>query len=84
MINLPKIPFTDPGIAIIEAEVRGVMDLGISKGIFAADPAPTVSVPLAVDVDTNDKANRLLPDVNFTAVLAGAIHFVEVNGTVTL
>lgn len=84
MINLPKIPFTDPGIAIIEAEVRGVMQLGISQGIFAADPAPTVTVPRAADVDVNDKANRLLPDVNFTAVLAGAIHFVEIRGIVTL
>lgn len=84
LINLPKIPFTDPGIAVVENEVRGVMDLGISQGIFAADPAPVVTVPAAADVDTNDKANRLLPDVRFTATLAGAIHFVEVNGVVTL
>lgn len=84
LVNLPKIPFTDPGIAVVENEVRGVMDLGISQGIFAADPEPVVTVPLAADVDTNDKANRLLPDVTFTATLAGAIHFVEVRGTVTL
>jgi hypothetical protein len=84
MINLPKIPFTDPGIAVIENEVRGVMALGIGQGIFTADPAPVVTVPLAADVDPNDRANRLLPDVNFSAQLAGAIHFVEVNGVVTV
>lgn len=84
MINLPKIPFTDPGIAVIEAEVRGVMQLGISQGIFTADPAPLVTVPLANDVDVNDRANRILPDVRFTAQLAGAIHFVEVRGVVTV
>lgn len=84
MINLPKIAFTDKGIAVPEAEVRGVMQLGISQSIFTNDPAPVVTVPLAKDVDANDKANRLLPDLNFTATLAGAIHAVEVNGTVTL
>lgn len=80
----PKIPFTDPGIGIIENEVRGVMELGISQSIFAADPAPVVTVPLAAEVDPNDKANRLLPDVRFTATLAGAIHEVEVRGVVTV
>lgn len=80
----PKIPFTDQGIGIIENEVRGVMELGISQSIFAADPAPVVTVPKAIDVDANDKANRLLPDVRFQATLAGAIHEVEVRGVVTV
>jgi hypothetical protein len=79
-----KIPFTDDGIAIIENEVRGVLQLGVGQGIFTNDPPFTVTVPTAVSVDDTDKANRLLPDVNFTAVLAGAIHEVEVNGTVTV
>ena len=84
LLRLPKIPFTDAGIAIIENEVRGVMELGISNNIFTADPAPVVTVPRANDVDVNDRANRLLPDVNFSAQLAGAIHTVEVNGVVTV
>jgi hypothetical protein len=82
--NADKVPFTDPGIAIIENEVRGVMQLGISVGGFAADPAPEVTVPLAADVSINDKANRLLPDVKFNATLAGAIHELEVRGVVTV
>jgi hypothetical protein len=84
LVNLPKISFTDLGIAVIEAEVAGVMSLCVGQGIFTADPAPTVTVPLAADVDANDRANRLLPDVNFSAQLAGAIHQVEVNGVVTV
>lgn len=79
-----KIPFTDPGISIIEAEVRGVMDLGVTQSIFTNDPAPTVTVPRAAAVSTVDRANRLLPDVNWTAQLAGAVHNVEVNGIVTV
>ena len=64
--------------------MRAVLDLGIANGGFAADPAPTVDAPLASAVSANDKAQRLLPDVTFTAVLAGAIHEVQVRGTVTV
>ncbi len=84
LVNSLKVPFTDPGIAVVENEVRGVMDLGISQGIFAADPAPTVTVPLAADTDANDRANRLLTPVEFRATLAGAIHAVEIEGIVTV
>lgn len=84
LANLAKVPFTDAGIAIIEAEVRGVLQLGIDNDILAADPAPTVTVPLAADVSLTDKANRFLPDVEFTATLAGAIHSLEINGSVTV
>lgn len=84
LINLDKIPFTDSGIAIVENEVRGVLKNGIAVGGFAATPEPTVTVPAAGDVSVNDKANRLLPDVTFTATLAGAIHAVEIRGTVSV
>jgi len=79
-----KVPFTDPGIAVIEAEVRGVLLLGVAQSIFTNDPAPTVTVPRANSVAVNDRANRLLPDVDWTAQLAGAIHTVEISGTVTV
>ncbi len=79
-----KIPFTDAGIAVVEAEVRGVLLLGITQGIFTDNPAPVVTVPEAADVSTVDRANRLLPDVDFTAQLAGAIHQVTVEGLVTV
>lgn len=83
-VALPKVPFTDAGIAVVENEVSGVLKLGIAQNILAADPAPTITVPKASEVDLVDKANRLLPDVNFTAVLAGAIHAVEIHGIVTV
>lgn len=82
--NADKIPYTDSGVAIIENEVLGVMKLGISVGGFAADPAPTVTVPKVADVPVTDRANRLLPDVRFRATLAGAIHELEIRGIVTV
>lgn len=84
-----KTPYTNPGIGSIENEVRGTLAEGISNGGLAAAPAPIVTVPNAIvgtpnGVSKIDKANRLLPDVDFCAVLAGAIHEVEINGKVTV
>lgn len=84
LVNLPKIPFTDAGIAIVEGEVKGQIERGIDAGGFTDDPAPTVTVPAAADVTPTDKANRLLKDIKFTATLAGAVHAIEVNGFVSL
>lgn len=84
LANLPKLPFTNQGIAVVEGEIRAQQQEAITSGVFAADPAPTVTVPDASDVSVTDKANRLLPDVGFTATLAGAIHAVEIDGTVSV
>jgi hypothetical protein len=43
-----------------------------------------VTFPRAKDVDPAAKARRLLPDLNFTATLAGAIHRVKIVGKVSL
>lgn len=84
LVNLPKIPFTDAGIAIIEAEIRAVLENGVRENLIADDPAYTVTVPKAVDVPFNDRADRYLPDLQFSARLAGAVHKVEVEGVVTV
>lgn len=84
LVNLAKIPFTDAGIDLIVSEVKGQLQDGIDAGGLAADPAPVVEAPLAKDVSTTDKGNRLLPDITFTATLAGAIHKTQIRGVVTL
>ncbi len=84
LANLPKIPYTDRGVAVVEGEVRGVLQSAISRQILAADPEPVITVPLVADVAFADRAARLLPDVNFTATLAGAIHEVQISGVVSV
>lgn len=84
LLRSDKIPFTDDGIAQVKGEVQGVMELGIRQSIFTDSPRPVVTAPRAADVSANDKANRLLPDVDFSATLAGAVHAVEVQGTVSV
>lgn len=84
LVNSDKVPYTDAGIASVEAEVRRALDLGVSNNFIADDPQYTVSVPKAADVSPANKAARLLQDVSFQATLAGAIHAVEITGTVSV
>lgn len=84
LVNNNKVPYTDTGIAMIEAEVRRALELGVSNNFLASDPQYTITVPRAAAVSPTDKANRILRNVNFQATLAGAIHFVEIRGVVTV
>lgn len=78
------IPYTDKGIAAIEAQVRASLSRAFILGITAAPPARgDVTVPLAASIDSATKATRALPNVRFTAVMSGAIHSVAIQGQVS-
>jgi hypothetical protein len=81
MVQRDKIPFTDTGIQIIVSQLRSALDEGIRRELLAAY---NISVPKVSAIPANFRGQRTLPDVNFTASLAGAIHRVVINGTVTL
>lgn len=78
----PKIPFTDSGIQAIVAEIEGVLRQGIFNGGINPDEDLIVTAPLAADVDANTRASRTLPDLEFIATLAGAIHKTVIRGKV--
>lgn len=87
--QLDKVAYTNKGISVVEAEVRAALKEGVFSGGLSADVPFVVTVPNAIvgsvgGVSATDKGNRLLPNVEFTATLAGAIQAVEVTGTVTL
>lgn len=84
LVKNPKVPYTDAGIATIQAEVMRALSQGVSNDLLTDDPAPVVTVPRASEVPPTDKANRILRDVRFTATLAGAIHAVRIRGTVSV
>lgn len=84
LVRSAKVPFTDSGITAIEAEMKSVLDQGVTSGGIADDTPYTVTVPKAAEVPVNDRAARRLTGVSFRARLAGAIHAVEINGTVTI
>ncbi len=88
LIQNEKIPYTDDGIGLVEAEVRAQNDEGIeakliNPGSPPGIPAPTVSVPKSGAVSTADRQARTLNNVNTSWVLAGAINFLQVNATIT-
>jgi hypothetical protein len=78
--NEEKVDYTDAGIARIEAEIRAQLAEAEALGFITS--GWTVTVPKAASVSQANKANRLLSDVKFSAVLAGAIHKVVIDGTV--
>lgn len=84
LVQNPKVAYTDAGIAVIQAEVMRALALGVSNNFLSDDPAPLVTVPKAIDVPPVDKANRILRNVRFTATLSGAIHAVDIRGTVSV
>ena len=84
LANSVKIPYTDQGVGIIEAEIRAQLLQAVGVGLLANNPEPTVTVPKVSTVSPVDKAARLLPDVKFDATLAGAIHAVNITGLVSV
>lgn len=82
----PKIPFTDLGIQTIVNDVEGVLKEGANRG--GIDPEGEqpilVTAPRAADVPTADKVGRTLPDIKFTATLAGAVHKAIIDGRVVV
>lgn len=92
LINRDKVPYTDDGIAMIEARIRQSLELGQRRGGIAPTEYDengnenlgfTIEVPLSSQISANQKASRVLTDVKFTARLAGAIHVVEIYGSLT-
>jgi hypothetical protein len=82
MVQRDKIPFTDDGIQTIVAQVRAGLDEGVRYEILTSDY--NIAFPLRSELAANWKAERTLPDIKFTAPLAGAIQHTIVEGTVTL
>lgn len=90
LVNAPKVPFTNGGIEQVKTEVSAQLSEGVNATYLSSDPlsgvdgdpAFIVTAPLASEVSSADKIARLLPDVAFTATLAGAIHKVQINGVI--
>lgn len=76
-----KIGFTDKGIARVHAELRAQLTEA------SAPPSNllatwSTSVPTAASLSSSQRATRVLPNVTFSATVQGAIHAVNVAGTV--
>lgn len=79
-----KVPFTDDGISLLVTAVRAQLTEATDKTVLAKDPKFTLTAPRASAVSAANKRARHLPDVRWSATLAGAIHSVTVSGLVSL
>lgn len=84
LAQLPKVPYTDQGVAVIENAIRQTLQTGVTNGLIDGNSPITVTAPLVQNIPANTRAMRVLPDMKFSCRLAGAIHFVVVDGTVTV
>ena len=79
LIANDKVPYTDAGVGLLENDVRRVLGLGQDNDFI--DTFETNAEPV-LDQDINDRQNRIYKGLTFTARLAGAVHKVEIEGTV--
>lgn len=83
-----KVPYTDTGIALVVSEIEKVLKHSYSVGIIADDeagnPEFTITAPKRADILKTTVAKRILPDVRWRAVVAGAVEKVEIRGVLAL
>lgn len=83
LIDNAKIPYTDAGISMCQGVLKNRLDNAINLGILAEFPNPVITVPLAANIPAIDKQDRVLRNLNFVAVLTGAIQSMKINGSVS-
>lgn len=90
LLKNPKVPYTDKGIALVKSEMiaslkRGQQNGGVADTEYDDDgneiPGFIVTVPRAANIPDSQKKSRKLKDCKFRARLAGAIHAVDIRGT---
>ena len=81
-----KVPYTNTGIAMLEAAATSVLKSAYTNGMIAdnedGSPAYSVSYALREDSEDEDIENRRYVEGSFEFVLSGAIHYVKINGTI--
>ncbi len=83
LINLPKLPYTDPSVKLILNEILSQLGDGVRAGGLV-DGTCTATGPLVASVSIADRARRRLPDLFFSGRLAGAVHTLVIVGSVTV
>lgn len=83
LVNNRKLPYDDGGITAVVGLVKGVLLEAANRGILQRDSI-IVTAPKYSEISSADKLARKLPDVTFTALLVGAIHSTEIQGTVSV
>lgn len=86
--NAKKIPYTDGGVSLVKAEIKGILREGrgsaTSPGPLDPGVEPLVTAPLVASVSTANRASRHLPDIHFSARLSGGVHSITIVGVLSV
>ena len=83
MINTKKIPMSASGVAIIENDIRTILDLGVTNGGIATSPSYTVTSPNVLSILEPQRVQRILGDFQFSCRLAETVNKIIVRGIVS-
>ncbi|MFP4015806.1 MAG: DUF3383 family protein [Halanaerobiales bacterium] len=82
--NTDKVPYTDDGILQVASRLEEILRVAVDRDVIASDsegvPLYSLDIPVREDISANTRADRVLPDMDFEATVAGAVHSVEVAG----
>ncbi|MDR1687274.1 MAG: DUF3383 domain-containing protein [Clostridiales bacterium] len=88
----PKIPYTNRGIALVENQMIASLKTATTRGIVAENeynedgelvPGFVTTVPNSQSLTATQRASRVLTGCKFSARIAGAIHVVRIDGSLT-
>lgn len=86
LANNARIPYTNPGMAILIGGVNEALNRGVAAGIIAGDiedgeykPEYTVSADRVENIPASQRRQRIAPDIQATFRYAGAFHYASVN-----
>lgn len=86
--NNNKVPYTNAGISMLESAILEALKDAYNNGLIADNedgtPAYNTSFALRSETTENDRATRNYPYGAFSFTLSGAVHTVEVNGTISI
>ena len=84
-----KVPLTDKGASQLAEQVRNALDEAVTNGLVAPGTTTAgaylsqgyvVTTQKVADMNPSDRAARKGPLIQFTAIGAGAIHSIEIQG----
>ena len=83
-----KVPYDNNGIALLESVAVDVLQDAYNNGMIVTNtdgtPGYTVSYAKREDTKATDRANRQYLGGSFSFSLTGAVHEVEITGSITV
>lgn len=82
LLRAKKVPYTNTGIAMIEAAIEAPIKQAANNGMIAEEDGEylyEITVPRRSDTTVNDRAQRLLPDIEAVVTLSGSVHGGEIS-----